>query len=125
VRFDGGIAVGQAITPAFDSMLAKLVVHGATRDEAAARLATALAELTLLGVPTNIDYLRRVVTHPQFLAGHLHTGFLTQHAASLQPVVLAAEAAAAAVAALLAEPAFRQAAFDVPEPYASIGAWCN
>jgi propionyl-CoA carboxylase alpha chain/3-methylcrotonyl-CoA carboxylase alpha subunit/acetyl-CoA/propionyl-CoA carboxylase biotin carboxyl carrier protein len=125
VRFDGGIRVGQAITPAFDSMLAKLAVHGATRAEAAARLAGALADLTLLGVPTNIDYLRRVVMHPQFLAGHLHTGFLAQHAAVLRAVELPAEAAAAAVAALLAEPAFRQAAFGVPEPYATIGAWSN
>jgi acetyl/propionyl-CoA carboxylase alpha subunit len=125
VRFDGGIRVGQAITPAFDSMLAKLVVHGATRAEAAAGLAAALADLTLLGVPTNIDYLRRVVMHPQFLAGHLHTGFLTAHAAQLQPVARPAEAAVAAIAALLAEPEFRQAAYDVPEPHATIGPWRN
>jgi acetyl/propionyl-CoA carboxylase alpha subunit len=125
VRFDGGIRVGQAITPAFDSMLAKLVVHGATRAEAAARLASTLADLVLLGVPTNIDYLRRVVTHPQFLAGRLHTGFLTEHAAQLKPVTRPGEAAVAAVAALLAEPEFRQAAFDVPEPHATIGAWRN
>ena len=125
VRFDGGIRVGQAVTPAFDSMLAKLVVHGSTRAEAAARLAAALADLTLLGVPTNIDYLRRVVMHPQFLAGQLHTGFLTEHAAQLQPVARPAEAAAAALAALLTEPDFRQAAFEVPEPHATIGTWHN
>ncbi|MBS0577891.1 MAG: ATP-grasp domain-containing protein [Proteobacteria bacterium] len=125
VRFDGGIRVGQAVTPAFDSMLAKLVAHGSTRAEAAARLATALADLALLGVPTNIDYLRRVVMHPQFLAGQLHTGFLAQHAVALRPVESPAEAAAAAVAALLAEPAFHQVAFAVPEPYATIGPWNN
>jgi propionyl-CoA carboxylase alpha chain/3-methylcrotonyl-CoA carboxylase alpha subunit/acetyl-CoA/propionyl-CoA carboxylase biotin carboxyl carrier protein len=125
VRFDGGIRVGQAITPAFDSMLAKLAVHGATRTEAAARLAQALAELTLLGVPTNIDYLRRVILHPQFLAGHLHTGFLGQYATELQPAARPTQAAIAALAALLGEPGFRQAAFNVPEPYATIGAWRN
>jgi 3-methylcrotonyl-CoA carboxylase alpha subunit len=125
VRFDGGIRVGQAITPAFDSMLAKLVVHGATRAEAATLLESALADLTLLGVPTNIDYLRRVVMHPQFLAGRLHTGFLTEHAEQLKPVSRPAEAAAAVVAALLTQPEFRQAAYDVPEPHATMGLWRN
>jgi propionyl-CoA carboxylase alpha chain/3-methylcrotonyl-CoA carboxylase alpha subunit/acetyl-CoA/propionyl-CoA carboxylase biotin carboxyl carrier protein len=125
VRFDGGIRVGQAITPAFDSMLAKLVVHGTTRAVAAALLETTLAELTLLGVPTNIDYLRRVVTHPEFLAGHLHTGFLSEHAEHLKPAPRPAESAVAAIAALLSEPAFRQAAYEVPEPYATIGHWRN
>jgi propionyl-CoA carboxylase alpha chain/3-methylcrotonyl-CoA carboxylase alpha subunit/acetyl-CoA/propionyl-CoA carboxylase biotin carboxyl carrier protein len=125
VRFDGGIRVGQAITPAFDSMLAKLVVHGSTRAEAAARLAAALGDLTLLGVPTNIDYLRRVVMHPQFLAGHLHTGFLSEYAEQLKPVANGAEAAVAVLAALLSEPEFRQAAFEVPEPHATIGPWRN
>ncbi len=125
VRFDGGIRVGQAVTPAFDSMLAKLIVHGASRAEAAGRLESALADLTLLGVPTNIDYLRRVVTHPQFLAGQLHTGFLTEHAAELKPVARPTEAAVAALAALLSEPQFRQAVFAVPEPHATIGPWRN
>jgi acetyl/propionyl-CoA carboxylase alpha subunit len=125
VRFDGGIRVGQAITPAFDSMLAKLVVHGATRAAAAALLERALADLTLLGVPTNIDYLRRVVLHPQFLAGRLHTGFLTEHAEQLKPVARPADLAAAAIAALLTEPGFRQAAYEVPEPHATIGLWRN
>ncbi len=125
VRFDGGIRPGQAVTPAFDSMLAKLTVHGATRAEATSRLESALAALTLLGVPTNIDYLRRVVLHPQFLAGELHTGFLTEHAEQLKPVPRPTEAAVAALAALLTEPQFRQAAFGVPEPQATIGAWRN
>jgi acetyl/propionyl-CoA carboxylase alpha subunit len=125
VRFDGGIRLGQAITPAFDSMLAKLVVHGATRAEAAAGLASALGGLTLLGVPTNIDYLRRVLLHPQFLAGQLHTGFLTEHAEQLKPLRRPTEAAVAGLAALLAEAEFRQAAYAVPEPHATIGAWRN
>jgi propionyl-CoA carboxylase alpha chain/3-methylcrotonyl-CoA carboxylase alpha subunit/acetyl-CoA/propionyl-CoA carboxylase biotin carboxyl carrier protein len=125
VRFDGGIRLGQPITPAFDSMLAKLAVHGATRAEAASRLESALAGLTLLGVPTNIDYLRRVVLHPQFLAGQLHTGFLSEHAEQLKPAPRPTEAAVAALAALFTEPQFRHAAFSVPEPHATIGAWRN
>jgi acetyl/propionyl-CoA carboxylase alpha subunit len=125
LRFDGGIATGQAITPAFDSMLAKFVAFGPDRATAAAGLARGLEELVLLGVPTNIDYLGRILRHPQFLAGHLHTGFLSEHAAGLAPADLPQEAAAATVAALLAQPDFRAAAFAVPEPHASIGFWRN
>ncbi len=125
VRFDGGIAAGQAITPAFDSMLAKLVAFGPDRAAAAAELTRALEELVLLGVPTNIDYLARVLRHPQFLAGHLHTGFLGEHAVGLAAPELPQERAAATVAALLAQPDFRAGAFGVPEPHAGIGFWRN
>jgi acetyl/propionyl-CoA carboxylase alpha subunit len=125
VRFDGGIRQGQAITPAFDSMLAKLVTFGRTRLEAAQALERALAELVLLGVPTNIDYLRRIVRHPEFLAGRLHTGFLGEHAAELAPVADPEGSAAAALAALLTDPQFAGALLDTPEPYATIGQWRN
>ena len=125
VRFDGGIVAGQAITPAFDSMLAKLVAFGPDRAAAAATLTQALEQLVLLGVPTNIDYLARVLQHPQFLAGKLHTGFLAEHAAALAAPDLPQESAAATVAALLAQPDFRAAVFAVPEPHASIGYWRN
>ncbi len=125
IRFDGGVCAGQAITPAFDSMLAKLVARGANRASAAAELAAALSELVLLGVATNIDYLTRVVRHPQFLAGHLHTGFLAEHARELMPQPAPQATHAAVVAALLAEPQFRHAVLDVPEPHATIGSWRN
>jgi propionyl-CoA carboxylase alpha chain/3-methylcrotonyl-CoA carboxylase alpha subunit/acetyl-CoA/propionyl-CoA carboxylase biotin carboxyl carrier protein len=125
LRFDGGISPGQAITPAFDSMLAKLVAFGATRAAAASTLQQGLHELVLLGVPTNIDYLARVLRHPQFLAGQLHTAFLVQYAQDLLPPEAPEQAAAATLAALLTDADFRHAAFDVPEPHATIGAWRN
>jgi len=125
LRFDGGISPGQAITPAFDSMLAKLVAFGATRAAAASTLQQGLHELVLLGVPTNIDYLARVLRHPQFLAGQLHTAFLVQYAQDLLPPEAPEQAVAATLAALLTDADFRHAAFDVPEPHATIGAWRN
>jgi propionyl-CoA carboxylase alpha chain/3-methylcrotonyl-CoA carboxylase alpha subunit/acetyl-CoA/propionyl-CoA carboxylase biotin carboxyl carrier protein len=125
LRFDGGISPGQAITPAFDSMLGKLVAFGATRAAAASTLEQALHQLVLLGVPTNIDYLARVLRHPQFLAGQLHTAFLVQYAQELLPAEVPEQAAAATLAALLADMDFRRAAFDVPEPHATIGDWRN
>jgi acetyl/propionyl-CoA carboxylase alpha subunit len=125
IRFDGGVCAGQTVTPAFDSMLAKLVAYGPTRTEAAAALAGALDELVLLGVPTNIDYLARVLRHPQFLSGHLHTGFLLQHATELGAPYAPQESTAAALAALLADPDFHRAALGAPEPHATIGPWRN
>jgi acetyl/propionyl-CoA carboxylase alpha subunit len=125
LRFDGGIRRGQEITPAFDSLLAKLVAHGDTRGAAAQALAGALDELVLLGVPTNIDYLARLVRHPQFLAGRLHTGFLAEHAVELLAGGGDAEALAAAALALLTDADFRRTVHAVPEPHATIGRWRN
>ena len=126
VRVDSGIIVGQEITPAFDSLLLKLVVFGTTREEARARLEKALAELVLLGVPTNIDWLLRLVRTPAFAAGRLHTGFLAEHADALAPVAPSpALLATALAAAALGDDAFRHVIHDVPEPYASMGAYRN
>jgi propionyl-CoA carboxylase alpha chain/3-methylcrotonyl-CoA carboxylase alpha subunit/acetyl-CoA/propionyl-CoA carboxylase biotin carboxyl carrier protein len=126
VRFDGGICAGQIVTPAFDSLLAKLIAWGPTRSGAAATLERALTDLVILGVPTNVDYLARVIRHPEFLAGRLHTGFLTEHVAELAAPDASQEAVAVvAIAAALADVDFRRAAFGVPEPHASIGKWRN
>jgi propionyl-CoA carboxylase alpha chain/3-methylcrotonyl-CoA carboxylase alpha subunit/acetyl-CoA/propionyl-CoA carboxylase biotin carboxyl carrier protein len=77
-------------------------------------------------VPTNVDYLARVIRHPEFLAGRLHTGFLTEHAAELSAPDASQEAqAVVAIAAALTDADFRRAAFGVPEPHASIGKWGN
>jgi acetyl/propionyl-CoA carboxylase alpha subunit len=126
IRFDGGIVEGQAVTPAFDSMLAKLIAYAPTRHEAAARMERALTDLTLLGVPNNIDYLTRIMVNPEFLAGRLHTGFLGQEAASLaSPEVGGEEELAAILAAAFLDPDFRRIAREIPDPYASIGFWRN
>ena len=126
LRFESGIAEGQTIGAAFDSMLAKLVCHGETRLEATARMAAAFEALVLLGVDTNLDYLARIIAHPAFVAGTLHTGFIAEHAASLVASPLAdAERIAVLAAAALALDDFRRVAYGVPEPHASIGGWRN
>jgi len=126
VRFDAGIVEGQAVTPAFDSMLAKLITFGATREEAAKRMEKALSDLVMLGVPNNIDYLARIMRNPEFLAGKLHTGFLPQEADRLiAPDPTAEEQIAAVLAAAFLDVDFRRIAFDIPEPHASIGFWRN
>ncbi len=79
VRYDGGVYGGFTVPLHYDPLLAKLIAWGTDRAEAAARMARALDELRVDGVKTSIAFHRRVMTHPAFLAGDLHTGFLDEH----------------------------------------------
>jgi acetyl/propionyl-CoA carboxylase alpha subunit len=79
VRYDGGVYGGFTVPMHYDPMLAKLITWGGDRNEAAARMTRALDELRVDGVKTSIAFHRRVMTHPAFLAGDLHTGFLAEH----------------------------------------------
>ena len=79
MRYDGGIYGGYTVPVDYDPMLAKLIAWGSDRNEAAARMTRALDELRVDGVKTSIAFHRRVMTHPAFLAGDLHTGFLEEH----------------------------------------------
>lgn len=126
LRFENALDRGQRVTADFDPMLAKLVVHGADRDEARMASIAALDELALLGVTTNIDYLSRVLAHPAFGAGELHTAFVVEHREALQPADLdAGTLDRLLIAAALGSRRFRDLAFAVPEPQASIGPWRN
>ena len=126
LRFENALETGQKITADFDPMLAKLVAHGADRGQAVERAIRALDDLTLLGVRTNIDYLARVLDHPAFRAGDLHTGFVKQHAAELaKPALAPADLHAALIAAAVGFREFRDMAFGAPEPHASMGRWRN
>jgi acetyl/propionyl-CoA carboxylase alpha subunit len=82
VRYDGGVYGGFTVPVHYDPMLAKLITWGGDRNEAAARMTRALDELRVDGVKTSIAFHRRVMTHPAFLAGDLHTGFLARPGAT-------------------------------------------
>jgi len=126
VRFENGLTVGQAVTTDFDPMLAKLVVHGQDRISAISETVDALQELTLLGVGTNTDYLARVIAHPAFDAGDMHTGFVEEHGDDLAAEPPSGQGTDAAIAAaLLSEPSFVAMLHGCLEPYASIGGWRN
>ena len=85
VRWDSGVYGGFTVPVHYDPMLAKLIAWGADRDEAASRMARALDELRVDGLKTSISFHRRVMTHPAFLAGDLHTGFLAEHPELTRP----------------------------------------
>ncbi len=124
VRFDCGVTPGAPVTADFDSMLAKLVVHGADRTLAISRMRSALAETTMLGVTINNDFLSRVLHHPAFARGDTDTGFLERHKAELAPPALTDEERQLLLA-VAASTAPDISATRIPEPYASMGAWRN
>ena len=101
LRVETGIRSGDAITPNYDPMVAKIVAWGEDRPAALRRLAAALDETEVAGPATNLDFLRRLARHPAMLAAELDTGFLGRHLADLVPAAAAATprvlAAAAAV----------------------------
>ncbi|GAA2152185.1 acetyl/propionyl/methylcrotonyl-CoA carboxylase subunit alpha [Actinomadura napierensis] len=76
VRVDSGLDVGTEVGGSYDPMLAKVIVHGADRTEALHRLDRALAHYTLLGVPTNVAFLRALLKHPSVASGDLDTGLV-------------------------------------------------
>ena len=87
IRVDAGIAEGDEVGTGYDPLLAKLIAHGPTRDEALARLADALAVTAVDGVATNLPFLRWLVAHPALRAGETTTAFLTNHPPLSEPPV--------------------------------------
>ncbi len=85
LRYDDGVRTGDVVTPWYDPLLAKVVAHARTRDEAAARLTRGLREMHVHGVVTNRDYLVEVLTDEDFLAGDTHTDFVERHPARGAP----------------------------------------
>jgi len=104
IRVDGGVQAGDTITPFYDPMIAKLIVRGADRDQARARMVQALGEIQSVGVQTNIAFLRRLMLNPAFAAADLDTGLIERQRESLFPPPKAAadSVLALAVAGLLA-----------------------
>jgi geranyl-CoA carboxylase alpha subunit len=79
IRVDDGIRTGQGISPLYDPMLAKIIAHGATRQEARLRLIAALGDTALFGLTSNRDFLIDVLSRPAFASGQATTGFVAQH----------------------------------------------
>jgi acetyl/propionyl-CoA carboxylase alpha subunit len=85
IRVDAGVEEGDEVPVAYDPMIAKLIAHGPTREEAYARLRDALAETEVAGVTTNLPFLRWLVSHPAVLAGRTTTAFLTDYPPLSEP----------------------------------------
>lgn len=79
IRVDHGVSVGQAVSPFYDPMLAKVISWGEDREEACRKLANAVQDTTLLGVNNNKLFLQNILRHPSFLDGSATTAFIEQH----------------------------------------------
>lgn len=115
VRIDDGVRTGDVISPYYDSMIAKLIVHGSTRAEALARLDQALAQMHIVGLPNNVAFLRHVVASDSFKSANLDTALIEREKAVLfdqSPLSLQMLAATAVANALM-----HQSAITSQDPF--------
>ncbi len=118
VRIDTGVREGDAITPNYDPMIAKLIVHGETRAQALQRLALALDEYAVVGFANNVEFLQRVARHTAFANAEIDTGFIARHSEDLLPPLPAPTDAALAACALFELHAVQLAASSDPSSWA-------
>jgi 3-methylcrotonyl-CoA carboxylase alpha subunit len=104
LRIDSGVEAGDAVTPFYDPMIAKVIAHGAARDEALDRLADALDQTVVAGPHANAGFLAALARAPGFRSGAFDTGFIDAHLGELGATAQGLDRAAAATgaAALLA-----------------------
>jgi acetyl/propionyl-CoA carboxylase alpha subunit len=91
VRVDAGVEEGDVVGTAYDPMIAKLIAHAPSRDDALALLRSALDDTQVEGVTTNLPFLRWLVAHPAVRAGDTATSFLTEHPPLSQPPLRVAD----------------------------------
>ena len=121
VRFDDGVRQGDTISPYYDSMVAKLIVHGDTREQALALLDQALAQTQVVGLATNVQFLRHVVHSASFAEARLDTALIPREAHVLfhQETVGLNAATAAVVAHTLHQESLQQG----NDPFSKSDAW--
>ena len=103
VRIDSGVRQGDAISPFYDPMIAKLIVWGQDRQQALAAMATALAQYQIVGLASNVKFLQRLIAGKPFSEADLDTGLIERHHDTLFPPAtpVAIEVFALAAASLL------------------------
>ena len=121
VRIDRGFDEGDAISPHYDSMIAKLIVWGDNRAQALARLDAALADTHIVGLATNVAFLRRVVNTTAFATADLDTALIErEHVALFDAPRLSIECAAAGV---IARELASEAALSDNDPWSRRDGW--
>ena len=133
IRVDSGVQKGSEVSVHYDPMLAKLIVHAATREEARRRAMTALRDYAILGIRTNIPFLLQILDHRKFVDASIDTEFLDREGAAIASSIPQEmpKAAALVIEAIRKNPALRQN--DAPgtrgtagagaDPFQTLGAW--
>jgi 3-methylcrotonyl-CoA carboxylase alpha subunit len=124
VRLDSGVREGDDISPHYDSMIAKLIVHGDTREQALARLDQALSQLHIVGVANNVAFVRHVLRSKSFALAQLDTALIEREKAVLfkQQSLPTPMLIAASVAALLQGEQSHQTGWQ--DPWSRTDGWC-
>ena len=78
-RFDTWVASGTTVSSFYDPLLAKIIVHGSSRDEACSHMQAVLSKTSVNGIPTNLRYLQQILGNEEFVAGHTTTLFVINH----------------------------------------------
>jgi 3-methylcrotonyl-CoA carboxylase alpha subunit len=121
VRVDSGFAQGDEVSPYYDSMIAKLIVWGVDREQALARLDLALSQTHLVGLHTNVAFLRRVVRSASFATADLDTALIERERPALfNAAPLSLELA---VAGLVAHTLTQEAATQTSDPWSRRDGW--
>ena len=125
VRFDAGVAEGDTLPEAYDSLIGKVMALAPSREAAIGRLGRALDELEVAGVPTTAGMLRALLDEPAFLNGAVHTRWLEPWCAArpTSEATIVAAAAAYAAAAVAAGPPDRAATPTPTSPWTTLGRW--
>lgn len=119
-RVDAGVRLGDTITPYYDPLIAKLIVHGQNRSAALGKLQDALKECRIGGTVTNLDFLIRLTEEHEFRSGHPDTGLIDRETERLTaPVVPGDEALA--LAAIISTGALEPETST--DPWSSLGSW--
>jgi 3-methylcrotonyl-CoA carboxylase alpha subunit len=105
IRVDTGVREGDMVTPFYDPMIAKIIAHGRTRNEALDRLGAALGRTLIAGPRTNLAFLKALVNAEGFRRSHFDTGFIERHLSSLIDTRRDADAIGLGVRALIMPPA--------------------
>jgi 3-methylcrotonyl-CoA carboxylase alpha subunit len=121
VRIDDGVREGDSISPFYDSMVAKLIVHGDTREQALARLDEALSQTRIVGLTTNVQFLRHIIRTDSFATAKLDTALIQREEKALfaqEPLGLALTAAS-----VVANTLHREQALKGHDPFSSRDGW--
>jgi 3-methylcrotonyl-CoA carboxylase alpha subunit len=121
VRIDDGVREGDSISPFYDSMVAKLIVHGDTREQALARLDEALSQTRIVGLTTNVQFLRHIIRTDSFATAKLDTALIQREEKALfaqEPLGLALTAAS-----VVANTLHREQALTGNDPFSRRDGW--
>ena len=121
IRIDDGVREGDSISPFYDSMVAKLIVHGDTREQALARLDEALSQTRIVGLTTNVQFLRHMIRTDSFATAKLDTALIQREEKALfaqEPLGLALTAAS-----VVANRLHREEALKGNDPFSSRDGW--